>query len=142
MATQQITTMFGPAADVLIAWWDKGKPDITVAFPLTLAILGESSKLAGAAALAAETRKLLSYGPKCQELGWPYISMAVETYENRDKEALSRLHLAVVCPPKSISHGSHILEAERDTAWSGRSPKPSWLGRSCPYDFDHSFINI
>ena len=133
MATQEITTMLGPAADVLIARWDKGKPDITVA---SLAILGESSKLAGAAALAAETCKLLSYGPKCQELGWPYIPMAVETYENRVKEALSRLHLAVVCPPKSISHGSHIQEAERDTAWSGRSPKPSWLGRSYPYDFD------
>ena len=52
-------------ADGLIAGWDRGKPaalDTTVASPLTPAILSESSKLAGAAAIASETRKLLSNG--------------------------------------------------------------------------------
>ena len=68
-------------ADILIAGWDRGKPAalyITVTSPLTPAILGESSKMAGAAALVAETRKLCSNGPKCLELGWACISVAVE----------------------------------------------------------------
>ncbi|KAL5479972.1 hypothetical protein EMCRGX_G023582 [Ephydatia muelleri] len=71
------------------------RPDTTVAFPLTPAILGESSKLAGAAAQRPAGCWALKNGPKCQELGWTCIPMAVETYGNWVKEALSRLHLAV-----------------------------------------------
>eukprot|EP00731_Ephydatia_muelleri_P011702 Em0006g596a len=59
-------------ADILIAGWDRGKPaalDLTITSPLCSVILGESCYQAGAAALAAETRKLHSNGPKCQELG-------------------------------------------------------------------------
>eukprot|EP00731_Ephydatia_muelleri_P014677 Em0008g397a len=37
--------------------------------------------------LAAETRKLHSNGPKCQELGWSCIPLAVETYGNWGKQA-------------------------------------------------------
>ena len=47
-------------ADILIAGWDRGKPaalDITITSPLCPAILGESCQQAGAAVLAAETRK-------------------------------------------------------------------------------------
>ena len=90
-------------ADILIAGWDRGKPaalDITVTSPLTPAILGESSQVAGAAALAAETRKLHVNSPKCLELGWTCIPVAVETYGSWGKEAqemFSRLssHLAI-----------------------------------------------
>ena len=90
-------------ADILIAGWDRGKPvalDITIASPLCPAILGESCQQAGAAVLAAETHKLHSNGPKCQELGWSCIPLAVETYGNWGKEAqdtISRLasHLAI-----------------------------------------------
>ena len=60
-------------ADILIAGWDRGTPvalDLTITSPLCSVILGESCHQAGAAALAAETRKLHSNGPKCQELGW------------------------------------------------------------------------
>ena len=90
-------------ADILIAGWDRGKPaalDITITSLLCPAILGESSHQAGVAALAAEAHKLHSNGPKCQELGWSCILLAVETYGNWGKEAhdtISRLasHLAI-----------------------------------------------
>ena len=90
-------------ADILIAGWDRGKPaalDITITSPLCPAILGESCHQTGAAVLAAEAHKLHSNGPKCQELGWSCISLAVETYGNWGKEAhitISRLasHLAI-----------------------------------------------
>ena len=56
-------------ADILITGWDRGTPtalNITVTSPLTPAMLGESSQIVGAAALAAETRKQLSNGgPVC-----------------------------------------------------------------------------
>ena len=67
-------------ADILIAGWDIGKPaalDITITSPLYPAILGESCHQAGEATLAAEACKLHSNGPKCQELGWSCIPLAV-----------------------------------------------------------------
>ena len=74
--------------------------DITITSPLCPAILGESSHQAGAAVLAAEASKLHSNGPKCQELGWSCIPLAVKTYGHWGKEAqdtISRLasHLAI-----------------------------------------------
>ncbi|KAL5510829.1 hypothetical protein EMCRGX_G006435 [Ephydatia muelleri] len=82
---------------------NRGKPaalDITITSPLCPAILGESCHQTVAAVLAAETRKLPSNGPKCQELGWSCILLADETYGNWGKEAqdtISRLasHLAI-----------------------------------------------
>ena len=56
---------------------------------------------------AAETRKLLTNGSKCEELGWKCIPLAVETFCNWGKEAhltFSRLapHLAIsLSSPKS-----------------------------------------
>ena len=77
-------------ADIPIAGWDRGKPavlDLTITSPLCSAILSESCHQAGAATLAAEARKLHSNGPKCQELGWSCILLAVETYGDWGKEA-------------------------------------------------------
>ena len=77
-------------ADVLIAGWDRGKPavfDVTVTLPLCPAILMDSSRMSGAASAAAETCKILTNGPKCQELGWTCIPLAVETFCNWGKEA-------------------------------------------------------
>ena len=68
--------------DILIAGWDRGKPVATITSPLCSAILSELCHQAGAGALAAEVRKLHSNGPKCQELGWSCIPLAVETYGN------------------------------------------------------------
>ena len=63
-------------ADVLIAGWDRGKPaafDITVTSPLCPAILRKSDGMSGAPSMAAGTRKLLTNGPKCQELEWTLL---------------------------------------------------------------------
>ena len=76
-------------ADVLVEGWERGKPamfDITVTSPLCPAFLGEASQVAGAAALAAETRKHMA--KRCQELGWAACApIAVETYGNWGQEA-------------------------------------------------------
>ena len=89
--------------DQLTFRWGRGTPatlDITITSPLCPAILGESCHQAVVAALAAEACKLYSNGPKCQELGWSCIPLAVETYGNWGKEVhatISRLasHLAI-----------------------------------------------
>ena len=72
-------------ADLLVTDWDRGRPaamDITVTSPLTHVILGESCQVVGAAALAAENRKMQTNSPKCQELGWACTPLAVENYGN------------------------------------------------------------
>ena len=77
-------------ADVLVEGWERGQPaalDITVTSPLTPVSLKESSRIVGVAALSAETRKHAANDPKCRELGWVCIPMAVETYSNSGKEA-------------------------------------------------------
>ena len=59
-------------ADVLVEGWERGKPEafgITVTSPLCPAFLGEASQVAGAAALAEETRKHIANDKRCQELG-------------------------------------------------------------------------
>ena len=60
-------------ADVLVEGWERGKPvvfDITVTSP---AFLGEASQVAGATALAAETRKHITNDKKCQQLCWACV---------------------------------------------------------------------
>eukprot|EP00731_Ephydatia_muelleri_P009897 Em0005g483a len=77
-------------ADVLVRDWAQGKPaafDITVTSPLTPAILAEASRRVGAAAEAAENRKHTANDPKCAELGWRCMPLAVETYCNWGEEA-------------------------------------------------------
>ena len=89
-------------AHVLIAVWDRCKPAAFVVTLTTLcpAILRESCRASCAASTAAETHKLLTNGPKCQEFGWTCIPLAVETFCNWSKQAhlaFSRLafHLAI-----------------------------------------------
>eukprot|EP00731_Ephydatia_muelleri_P024059 Em0016g330a len=77
-------------ADVLVRDWAQGKPaafDITVTSPLTPAILAGASRRVGAAAEAAENRKHTANDPKCAELGWRCVPLAVETYCNWGEEA-------------------------------------------------------
>ena len=66
-------------ADVLIPNWSLGKPaalDLTVTSLFNAEILSDASKTAGwSAAYAAEQRE---HGPKCKELGWVCIPLAVE----------------------------------------------------------------
>ena len=54
----------------------------TVTSPLTPAILAEASRRVVAAAEAAENRKHTTIDPKCAELGWRCVPLAVETYCN------------------------------------------------------------
>ena len=51
------------------------------------ATLGDACKPAGVAAYTAKCQKHSSNDPKCQELGWVCIPLAVKTYGNWDKEA-------------------------------------------------------
>ena len=77
-------------ADVLVADWERGRPaawDVTVASPLTPAVLNEAGMTAGAAAAASEQRKHIANDPKCQELGWVCVPLAVETYGNWGRKA-------------------------------------------------------
>ena len=90
-------------ADVLVRDWAQDKPaqfDITVTSPLSPAILAETSQRVGAAAEAAERRKHAANDPKCTELGWVCVPLAVETYCNWGEEArqtftLLTTHLAL-----------------------------------------------
>ena len=114
--------------------------DITITSPLCPAILGESCHQAG----AAEASKLHSNGPKCQELGWSCIPLAVETYGNWGKEAqdtISRLasHLAIhQSSPKSsvvaeIYGRLNIAPALLPILARELPPfSPSWPGSSHP----------
>ncbi|KAL5510443.1 hypothetical protein EMCRGX_G005985 [Ephydatia muelleri] len=71
--------------------------------------ISHSCRSSGAAPAAAETRKLLTNGPKCQELGWKCIPLAVETFCNWGKEAhltfsrlASHLTISLSSPKPSI----------------------------------------
>ena len=61
--------------------------DVTVTSPLTPATLHDACNSAGVAAHKAECRKHSSDDPKCQELGWVCVPLAVESYGNWGKEA-------------------------------------------------------
>eukprot|EP00731_Ephydatia_muelleri_P000760 Em0001g760a len=100
-------------ADVLVLNWERGKHavlDITVTSPLIPSILTAASLSEGAAVEEAEVRKHRANDPKCSELGWVCIPLAVETYGNWGREAqstFSRLasHLAII----TSSHKSKVL---------------------------------
>ena len=87
-------------ADVLVRDWAQGKPaafDITVTSPLTPANLAGASMRVGAAAEAAEKRKHTANDPKCAELGWRCVPLAVETYCNWGEEARTTFALLATC---------------------------------------------
>eukprot|EP00731_Ephydatia_muelleri_P014233 Em0007g1543a len=100
-------------ADVLVLNWERGKHaalNITVTSPLIPSILTAASLSEGAAAEESEVRKHRANDPKCSELGWVCIPLAVETYGNWGREAqstFSRLatHLAII----TSSHKSKVL---------------------------------
>ena len=90
-------------ADVLIPNWSLGKPvafDLTVTSPLNAEIISEASVTAGSAAYAAEQRKHVANDPKCNELGWVCIPLAVELYGcwgSEARQTLSRLGSRLAC---------------------------------------------
>ncbi|KAL5473842.1 hypothetical protein EMCRGX_G028404 [Ephydatia muelleri] len=75
-------------ADVLVRDWITGRFaafDFTVSSPLSVASLNQACITSGFAALSAETRKHKANDPKCSELGWVCVPLAVETYGNWGK---------------------------------------------------------
>ena len=77
-------------ADVLVRDWITGRFaafDFTVSPPLFVASLNQACITSGFAALSAKIRKHKANDPKCSELGWVCVPLAVETYGNWGKEA-------------------------------------------------------
>ena len=70
--------------------------------PLTSAILDESCSTAGIDAVAAESHKHVANDPKCAELGWTCVPLAVETYGNGVSEAQRTFSLSLpsCCKPQ------------------------------------------
>eukprot|EP00731_Ephydatia_muelleri_P007211 Em0003g1459a len=73
------------------------------------AIMGRENVRIGVAAHKAECRKHSSNDPKCQELGWVCVPLAVESYENWGKEAqnnftrlASILSISLHCPKAKV----------------------------------------
>ena len=95
-----------------------------MASPLNPAILDESCSTAGVAAVAAESHKHVANDPKCFELGWTCVPLAVETYGNWGVEAQETFScLASVLP------ASHSVSKSKATdniygrlnLWPGQS---------------------
>ena len=64
----------------------------------------------GAAALEAEMRKHRANDPKCSELGWVCVALAVETYSNWGKEARAIFsRLASCITTTSSCHKNQVL---------------------------------
>ncbi|KAL5463726.1 hypothetical protein EMCRGX_G032652 [Ephydatia muelleri] len=141
-------------ADVLVDGWERAKPaafDLTVTSPLTPATLGDACKSAGIAAYTAECWKHSSNDPKCQELGWVCIPLAVETYSNWGKEAqntfsqlASLLSISQCCPKSKIiseaqSPSSEVEMGNNLTNHSHTRPAdllvPNWVvGKPAAFD--------
>jgi hypothetical protein len=72
-------------ADVLVQAWSLGAAaafDITVVSPFTVNNMNEAGDLGGVDGVVAraEAKKLAANGPKCRELGWRCIPLAVDIF--------------------------------------------------------------
>ncbi|KAL5516647.1 hypothetical protein EMCRGX_G002034 [Ephydatia muelleri] len=98
--------------DILALDWDRGRHaafDVTVTSSLSVSILPEASMSVGAAA-EAKVRKHRANDPKCSELGWVCVPLAVETYGNWGKEAQATFsRLASCIATTSSCHKSQVL---------------------------------
>ena len=96
---------------MLVEGWERGKPeafDITVTSPLCPAFLGEASQVAGAAALAAETRKHIIKGAKSWvghvfPLLWRHTAIGVK----RQSRHFHDWHLVWLLTPHNQSLSYH-----------------------------------
>ena len=76
---------------------------------IIIIIINDACNSAGVAAHKAECRKHSSNDPKCQELGWVCVPLAVESYGNWGKEAqntfarlASILSISLHCPKAKV----------------------------------------
>ena len=94
-------------ADILVNNWHLGRPaafDLTITSPLNPNTLKEAVVRCGSSALVAEARKHNANDPKCAELEWVCIPLAVESYGCWGTEAqqsfsrlVARLDIQVGC---------------------------------------------
>ena len=78
-------------ADILVTNWDCGTSaafDFAVTSPLNSHTMLEAGMYHGVSAKAAEHRKHNENDPKCAELGWRCVPLAVENYGAWGPEAL------------------------------------------------------
>ena len=71
------------SADILVPNWFCSRPaalDFTVISPLNSNVIAEAGFTGGSAAASAEVRKHIENDPKCDELGWICVPLAVEAY--------------------------------------------------------------
>ena len=124
--------------EILIAGWDRGRPaalDLTITSPHCSAILNESCHQAGAAALAAEARKLHSNGLKCQELVHSVSCRDIWQLGQGGPQYLLKAgillgHSPVL--PEISSCGGNLWLVEYSPGSFGPLPEPSWPGSSRP----------
>ena len=103
------------------------------------ALLNEAGMTAGAAAAATEQHKHITNDPKCQELGWVCVPLAVKTYGNWGREAhttFTRLATRLaICA--SLPKGRVIAELYgRLSLVLTRSIARAILARSLPQPFE------
>ena len=70
-------------ADILVSNWFCSRPaalDLTVISPLNSNVIAEAGFTGGSAAASTEVRKHIENDPKCEELGWICVPLAVEAY--------------------------------------------------------------
>ena len=102
-------------ADVLVRDWIAGRFaafDFTVSSPLSITSLYQACTTSGSTAQSAEAHKHRADDPKCRELGWVCVPLAVETYRNWGKEAkdtFSRLATQLAIGSHK-SKSSHVFE--------------------------------
>ena len=100
-------------ADVLVNAWKGQNQQLSMLLlppsPLTPATLHDACNSAGVSAHKAECRKHSSNDPKCQELGWVCVPLAVESYGNWGKKAhntfarlASILSISLHCPKAKV----------------------------------------
>ena len=88
MGTRQFQDMTSRHPCYQLGLWSSAAFDITVASPLNSINMLEAGMYQGVSAKAAEHRKHTENDPKCVELGWRCIPLAVESYGAWGPEAL------------------------------------------------------
>jgi hypothetical protein len=102
-------------ADILVPVWSLGKPaalDVTVVHPLNPKHINGASTDVTHSLIAAEERKHLENDPKCEELGWTCVPMAVTAYGAWGHEAHQFLaRVAHRISTRQLTPASQIINA-------------------------------
>ena len=100
------------SAIILAFDWDRGRHAAFNVTVTSISIHPEASMSVGAAALEAEVRKHRANDPKCSELGWVCVLLAVETYCNWGKEAHTTFSRLTSCIAITSSCHKSLVLAE------------------------------